>query len=154
NYAGDEGEQLVSIEAHGVHSDGTVDLTIDNKSYVNYNFQRLMKDIATRIATENANTSSTSTDVAPFYRLMTVKISKPGQEQRNFEGSSSDTFTSKGMAINHLELFTSDQSTVPAPTCSFADLWQIASRRDAPASAVATILYDDQGYHFSIDGMS
>lgn len=153
-YLNDENEHLLSIEAHAVRPDGTVDLTSDTKPtpYVDYKFQRTLETIATRAATENAGSDSNNPDI--FYRVLTVNLSKPGQQKRNFQNQDSDTYTTKGMGINDINIFTAGGTPVSDPTCSFADLWDIAKTKDAPSSAVATILYDDTGYHFSIEGMT
>lgn len=150
DYAGDSDELLISIEAHGVRRDGTVDLTTESASYVDYSFQRTFSTIATRAAESNP----TSTQDVLLHRSMTIRLSKPGEQARKFNGSSSDTYTTEGMGLVGITMDAGAQVSLADPTCSFADLWDIAAQRDAPASSVATILYDEEGYHFSIDGMS
>jgi hypothetical protein len=43
---------------------------------------------------------------------------------------------------------------IQPPVCPFAKLWSVALTKDAPAEAVAIIIYDDEGYDFSISGLS
>lgn len=146
-HAGDN-VQLISIDAYYVRSDGTLDLKADYNPYVNYTFVR----------------ESDPPDDAPpvgaggnpdnvWYERIDVEITRPWQNWRVTSSSSEYSYYNLGMDKDTYDpTATIPGEIVPAPTCSFAELWEKAIQRDAPRSAVATIEYDSNGYRFSISG--
>jgi len=65
------------------------------------------------------------------------------------------SYMNKGMDRDTSSPTTSPGTILPEPTCSFADLWQVAiDRHEAQADAVATIRYDSGGYGFDISALS
>lgn len=150
-YAG-EGAQLVSIDANYVRSDGTMELTAEYSPspYVEYDFMREVPRPADAppIGAGGANTD-------PWYEPIEITASQPGKWWTVSSSSSEYSYMNQGMeretsrARNGLS-----GAIVPDPVCSFAELWAVALKKDAPASAVAIIEYNEYGYDFSISGLS
>ena len=151
-YAGGRGEELVSIEAYYVRSDGTMELTADYSPspHIEYEFQRRLAEPpadAPPIGAGGANTGD-------WYRSVTVSLSKPGALVHTYSGNTTYTYTDQGMDRDESSPSNNPSTTSPDPSCSFADLWAIAVKHDAPSSAVATIKYQDSEFTFTIDGLS
>lgn len=151
-YAG-EGAELMAISAYYVRADGTMELTAaySPSPRIKYEFVRELSEPppnAPPIGAGGANTD-------PWYEPVEVELSKPGQWYSMSSSRGDYSYVNQGMmrdvssAVNGLP-----QPAAAAPTCSFADLWQIALTKDAPAEAVAIIEYDAEGYEFSISGLS
>lgn len=151
----DEGAQLLGIDMRFVRADGTMDLT----------------------ATYNPAPSTTYTfmievppppDAPPvgvggytggnFYQRVEVIAERPGQTRRVVETTGNArieyTYITQGLRRDpSLPSASALGQPVSLPTCSLAALWEEAIRRDAPRDAVATIIYDQNGYRFSIQGV-
>jgi len=154
SFAG-EGAQLLSMDANLVRSDGTLELTASYKPSptVNYEFVRELQEPPEDAAPLGVAGSSPD---GKWYEPVNVTIEQPGQSRHvtkigggsNVEGS----YSTKGM-LKDIGTATGKPGTiVPAPTCSLADLWQIAIEQGAPKEAVANIDYDGNGYEFDITG--
>lgn len=154
-YAG-EGAQLISIEADYIRSDGTMELTADYTPAPNveYKFAREVPRPADAppVGAGGANRGS-------WYEPISVKAYQPGKwwsVSRSGGGvTTSYSYMNQGMEreADSPENGLSDQF-VADPTCSFVDLWQTAMKHDAPKEAVAVIEYNQDGYSFSISGLS
>ena len=152
DFAGSDA-QLISIDARFVRSDGTMDLTA---SYtpgprVNYEFA-LPTDPPADAPPVGAGGGST------WYLPVTIEVYQPGQWRHvtSMGGgvSTEYSYMNKGMDRDTSSPTTSPREFVPEPTCSFADLWQVAiQQKEAPEDAVATITYDGRGYYFRISDL-
>lgn len=153
-YAG-EGAQLTSIDANYVRSDGTLDLTAS--SYLpraTYEFVRELDAPPPDAPPIGAGGSVNGR----WYEPVEIAVYQPGQWRsvtRIGGGvSNSYTYMNQGMQREVDDATSSPEPILPDPTCSFADLWQVALKQDAPADAVAIIDYEADGYSFNISGAS
>lgn len=150
DYAGDDA-RLTRIEALFVKSDGTLDL---NASYepaptVVYYFYRPTRD-------NNAPAGTAPSD-AIWHSQVTITISQPFAWSVATQDSDQDGFS---MMLNlgmdrdrYVEVLAVAPPTLETPRCSFADFWDTAiETSEADSNAVATIIYDQTGYHFLIQG--
>ena len=153
-YAGD-GAQLISIDAEYVRSDGTMELTATYSPAPSVEYKFVHKvprpDNAAPVGAGGANTGD-------WYEPITIDASQPGKWWS--VSKTSGNVTTKYSYMNQgMERETStpenglDSEIVPAPACSFAELWKVALKKDAPKDAVATIEYDQNGYRFNIIGL-
>lgn len=151
DYAGAD-VQLTQIEALFVQQDGTLDL---NASYepspeVRYLFYRQTRN-------NDAPTGTAASD-AIWHRRIQVTISQPYEWV--FVTSSPNDIPGVSYDLNlgmdrdrEAEQLAVPFPALPAPECSFADLWSTAlANHDIPDDAVATIIYDARGYNFIIQG--
>ncbi|MBA3874908.1 MAG: hypothetical protein H0X30_37755 [Anaerolineae bacterium] len=152
DYAG-TGAQLVSLNAYYVRSDGTVELnaTYSPAPYVDYDFVRQLDKAppnAPPIGAGGANTD-------PWYEPIEIHLYQPGQFRHVESAGNSYTYVNKGMerSVDDPQNGLRDP-VLPPPACPFAKLWSVAVTKDAPADAVAIITYDENGYDFSISGLS
>jgi hypothetical protein len=148
-YAGNNA-QLISIEAYYVHSDGTLDLHADYYPRVDYEFYIVVSDEAGNEIPLGAPNSTANAEV--LYQAVTISVWDPGQT-RSVSTSRSYSYVHLGMEREISEpVRVKPAEPIPAPACSFADLWAIAiAEENAPADAVAIIRYDADGYEFSIN---
>lgn len=148
DYAGDNTE-LVSIDAYYVRSDGTLDLTVTNYTpRVVYEFTRETPRPA------DAPPIGAGGTAGKWYENISIEAYQPGKWWSVSSSSGDYSFMNKGMEREVEKPTSSQPTTVPAPRCSFADLWAEALKHDAPRDAVAIIEYDRYGYRFSISGLS
>jgi hypothetical protein len=147
-YAG-EGAQLTGLDAYYVHSDGTLDLTADY--YPRLDLEFVIP--TTRPANAPPIGAGGSVDDEWFIPVE-IDIYQPGQWRKVTSGSNSYTYVNRGMQRDVDDPTSSDQTILPDPTCSFADLWAVALTKDAPSEAVAIIDYDQSGYSFRISDVS
>lgn len=128
-----EGAVFTGLYARYVRSDGTVELGASYEPYVTYSFYH-------ELATPPPDAPPLGAGGgAEWYLPVNVLLRTP---EMGFLGMRRSELTAVSEAPDE-----------PAadPTCSFAALWGIALERDAPASAVAVITYDQNGYNFWID---
>jgi hypothetical protein len=152
-FAGSDAE-LVSIVASYVRSDGTMDLTATYKPAPNteYKFLREVPKPA-----DAPPVGAGGTKGGKWYQPITIDVYEPGQTRHvtSIGGgiSTEYNYTNQGMEKN-LEDPTTNPSDeiISAPTCSFADFWKEALKKDAPSDAVAVIEYNSDGYEFNIVG--
>jgi hypothetical protein len=140
-----EGAQLVEFEAYFVRSDGTLDLT------ATYN-------PSPRVSAEFVMEVEPPADAPPvgaggggtWYREVEIEAYRPGQTRRVSSSSYSYSYTNEGMTrdIDTPRSFT--PTVISPPVCPFEALWRAALAEGAPAEAVATIEYDEDGYDFYI----
>lgn len=144
-----EGAQLISLEAQFVRPDGTLDLTA---SYTPS--PRVSAEFALEVAPPADAPPIGAGGLGTWYRRVTIQAYRPGQQgrvsSRGAGGNVTYTYVNEGMTRDIDDPATDTFTFLPAPTCAFADLWQVALERGAPANAVATIEYDDEGYDFRI----
>ena len=136
-YAG-EGAMLTSFDAYYVRSDGTLDLTATN--------------YYPRVTLEFVVPSGPPADAPPigaggatdgkWYIPVDIDIFQPGQWRSVSSGSNSYSYVHKGMERDTGSPTSSDPAILPDPTCSFADMWTVAMKNDAPEAAVAIIDYE------------
>jgi len=137
--------KLVQLSAHGVRSDGTVDLEEERyRSSVDYYFEK---------------PSAAPPDAPPvgaggaeeWHRRVQVELRRAGHSGEETDEHGTRQVTTKG-----LRTIVSEPEggavgdTLPAPRCSFADLWEHATAQGAPSGAVARIDYIGEGYDFRI----
>jgi hypothetical protein len=151
-----EGAILIDMRASQVRADGTTDLTATYSPapYVEYQFALPVArpDNAPPVgAGGNSN--------GQWYIRVEITAFKPGERRRVSQTSGgvrlSYTYVNEGITRDESVPSTSVPDFAGGdPTCSFAAFWQEAIKRDAPADAVATIVYNNAGYDFSIQGLS
>lgn len=150
-YAG-EGALLMEIEMYYVRSDGTMELTAEYSPSprVTYDFMREVPrpDNAPPIGAGGANTEA-------WYEPIEIEAYQPGKWWHVTSGSSEYSYMNKGMERDT----SSPRNGLPSPVlddpqCSLVELWEQAINKDAPRDAVATITYDQNGYEFTISGLS
>ena len=144
-----EGAQLISLDAQFVRSDGTLDLT------ASYNpSPRVSAEFALEVAPPADAPPVGAGGLGTWYRQVSINAYRPGQQGRvtssGAGGRVTYSYVNEGMTRDIDAPATDTFSFLPAPTCAFADLWRVALERGAPAEAVATIEYDDEGYEFRI----
>lgn len=147
-YAG-EGALLTEFDAYFVRSDGTMDLTADYYPRVSTSFV-----IPTNAPADAPPIGAGGSTNGQWYIPVDIDIYQPGQWRKVTSSSVSYTYVNKGMQRDVDDPTSSQQTILADPTCSFVELWQEAIKHDAPESAVATIGYDESGYHFSISDVS
>lgn len=154
-----EGAQLVELEAAQVRSDGTQNL---NATYdpprprTTYTFLREVP------RPENAPpVGAGGTADGQWYEPITVEAYRPGQmsyiTQMGGSVNIQTQFVNQGLKREVDDptselFFYNDGAFVAAPKCSTRQLWSTALERGAPADAVASITYNDEGYEFRIIG--
>lgn len=151
-YAG-ENALLMEIEMYYVRSDGTMELTAEYSPSprATYDFMREVPrpDNAPPIGAGGSNTD-------PWYEPIEIEAYKPGQWWTVTSGSNRYSYMNKGMERDT----SSPRNGLPSdvlddPKCSLTELWEEAiSSADAPRDAVAIITYDEDGYEFTISGLS
>lgn len=144
-YAG-AGAKLVELEALFVREDGTQDLQasyVANSRVGTYEFVRPTQDEVDTSAPVGARG-----EVAP-YETVVVTISNPHFVSQSVNGGDAQLKKHQGMQRQRLGPAT-EQAGLPAPPCTFAQLWTDAKARGAPAGAVAEIAYGPAGYEFRI----
>jgi hypothetical protein len=154
-FAGPEA-QLVDFHANGVRSDGTVDLTVTSfNAFVTYEFVNRVPP------PENAPpVGAGGAADGVYYEPVRIEAFRPGTMRTISQTGGGMSVRSQ--VINQGLMRTAGDVTaniagevIPPPACSFAALWQIAiEREDAPANAVASIRYDEDGYDFNIQGVA
>jgi hypothetical protein len=146
-----EGAQLLSIDAHYVRSDGTMELTAENyHPYVEYDFVRPVPT-----PTDAPPLGAGGNAGGPWYEPVSIESTKPGQSYYVQSSSGNYSYTSDGLLRKASKPESRRERIVPPPKCTFAQLWQTAiQKKEAPKDAVASIQYDDQGYRFNISSMS
>lgn len=151
-YAQGEAESvgLVELEAYYVRRDGTLDLTAEN--------------YMPRVELEFVIPVPRPADAPPigaggsaddrYEQQVTISAWRPGQMRTvtRTGGGVSTTYTYKhlGLARDVDDPRKATAETIPAPTCTFKQLWDVAVERGAPAEAVAIITYNEDGYDFNI----
>jgi hypothetical protein len=146
-YAG-SGAQLVSITATYVRSDGTQDLTASYYPYTNYDF---VLEVPTPADAPPVGAGGTTSGT--WYEPIEIRAYQPNQ-WRKVSGTNNYSYMNQGMQRDTSSPSASEPQIIRAPKCSFADLWEVALRRDAPRNAVAIIEYDQEGYSFIISDVS
>jgi hypothetical protein len=146
--------EFIEMDATYVKSDGTLDLTAE--SY--------FPQVTSRFAIpaerpEDAPPIGAGGSTGDYEQLVTIKAFQPGQMRSvtTLSGGSRTSYTYKHLGLERdIDGPTpvAQRETMPAPSCSFAELWEAAIQRDAPRDAVAIIKYDDGEYRFSISAVS
>jgi hypothetical protein len=147
-----EGAQLISLDAQFVRSDGTLDLT------ASYNpSPRVTAEFALEVAPPADAPPVGAGGLGTWYRQVTISAYRPGQQGRvtssGAGGRVTYSYVNEGMTRDIDDPATDEFTFLPAPTCAFADLWKVALESGAPANAVATIDYDEEGYDFRINDL-
>lgn len=126
--------QLTRLQADYVLSNGTIDLYANYNPSVDYYFAREIDPPGGR-----KPIGVGSTPEGQYFETVYVTVEE-------------DEFPFTMDRSNFTSTTPEEKTFAPAPTCSFATLWEVALERGAPQSAVAKISYDDDGYDFTIDG--
>ncbi len=142
------GAELVQLSAHGVRSDGTVDLEQDTfRATVDYYFERTAAkpDDAPPVGAGGAE---------HWHQRIQIELRRAGHAGEETDEHGTRQVTTKGLRqiVSGPESGPVRDAVLPPPRCSFADLWEHASARGAPSGAVATIRYIGDGYELSIAG--
>ncbi len=140
-----EGAQLLSISAWYVRSDGTLDLSASYNPRVVYNFFRVVPRPA------DAPPIGAGGTTGLWYEPVAVNVYRPWTMWNVRSSNNSYQYLNLGMDRESGSVTSSAPgSLAPEPQCSFAGLWAVALREDAPPDAVAIIEYDAGGYDFRI----
>ncbi|MCC6643352.1 hypothetical protein IT411_01260 [Candidatus Peregrinibacteria bacterium] len=154
-FAGENAE-LTSLSAQYVQSDGTLNLTTKyGASYasITYDFFNKLNQPPENAPPIGAGGSKDGN----WYEPVRVTIQTPGQTRYmsriggayNFKGNYIHQGMEKSVSNPIGEPYS---EIIPAPTCDFKKFWDRAIELGAPASAVASIDYDSNGYEFQISG--
>lgn len=143
--------QLVAFDAQYVRMDGTLDLTADYNANVDAEFLRQVArpDNAPPPGVDGSGTG-------PWSVRISILAFEPGQGRSVTQlGGASNRYiyTNEGMSRDEDEPSIHDDAILKPPRCPFRDLWKVALEQGAPADAVATIRYNENGYDFDISGM-
>ena len=145
------GAQLVQMRTLFVREDGTQDLEasyVSNAPVTIYAFVRPNQQQVDSSAPVGARGS-----VAPFEEVE-VEIARPHVVTVKSGNDAARAMQHNGMRLDS-QGPTTDNTTVAAPVCSFAQLWADAKARGAPAGAVVAITYaavDEHELDDEIDG--
>jgi hypothetical protein len=138
NFAGG-GARLVSIDARGVRSDGTMDLEAAYYPAVEYAFvhpagpvDRSKYPVGTRPESKD--------------ELAVVAVRKS-----SVVTTTSSQLIDRGMAITKTSPVTAGDVPVLEPRCTLAALWSAAIGRGVPRDAVAHITYERNAYRFEVE---
>lgn len=151
-FAGKEA-QFTEMIAYYVKPDGTLDLYADYNPRATYSFYNVIADTSDRPIGAGGSAEGV------LYQEVEIEIERPWQLY-NRSVSSGGTRTTYTYLTLGMDRDTDDGrptppgNAIPAPLCSFADLWAAAIERGAPENAVAIIRYDEDGYNFTIQGSS
>lgn len=137
-FAGD-GAQIITITANYVRADGTVDLTANYATGVEYDFGQKLAATPQGAPPVGAGGSQTGAYYQPIY----VKVFGPAQHKKIVQGME---------RIQTDGYFSTTPFIAPTPTCSFKKLWTAAIEKGVPRDAVAKITYYSTSYSFSIEG--
>lgn len=138
-----EGAQLVDFEAYYVRSDGTLDLTAA------YN-PRVSADFVIEVEPPADAPPVGAGGGGTWYREIEIEAYRPGQTRRVTSSSFSYSYTNEGMTRDIDTPRSINPTVIPSPVCPFEAMWRAAIAEGAPADAVATIEYDEDGYDFRI----
>ena len=140
------GMRLVRMTATHVRSDGTLDLFADYNPTVEYQFVRPAP--AAPLPPVGAGRQAA---IEPSYEHTTVLAYRPWADEWDYYRN---LYRNYGMRKTVFEETYADpgveQKIVDAPECPFAAFWKQAIAAGAPSDAVATIVYDKDGYTFDI----
>lgn len=148
-----EGAQLVSFEAYYVRSDGTLDLTATYTPSPRVTIEYLL-EVARPDNAPPPGVAGSGGD--KWYQRVIVEAYRPGQRRSVTQTGggirTSYNYVNEGMTRD----LRNDPTTrvdpfLPAPRCTFREMWSVALERGAPADAVAVIAYDEEGYAFEIN---
>jgi hypothetical protein len=133
------GAELVGISLAGVRSDGTIDLTVAGANHqATYTFQRALRQPeAGRAAGQG------------LYEPIEVWVQRPGQRRSVGSGAGRGggiQYVTRGIQKTTDEATTQRDGPLPMPACSLRDFWREAIAHGAPAGAVASIQYGEDGY--------
>lgn len=149
-WAGADAE-LVGILLVGVRADGTIDLTTKGAAHqASYTFQRVVRRPAAPAAPGRAAGGGR-------YGPIEIRAYRPGARRSVGGGAgarSGTAYINRGLEKTTRATTTTGQAALPTPACDLRDLWRAAIARGAPAGAVATFRYSEDGYQFWIDGTS
>ncbi len=148
-----EGARLTGLEARHVASDGTLDLTASYRPTVSYKFVR-------EVPTPADHPPAGKSDAGSWHEPIEVNVSQPNvwrsvtsRGGKGVFGNVQYSYLQRGIEreVRNPVSVKSVAPALPAPSCSFADLWRSAiAQANAPAGAVADIRYDADGYEFEI----
>jgi len=151
-FAGEDA-RLVKFEAQFVRSDGTLDLTA---SYLP----------SPRVDAEFMVEVDAPADAPPlgaggggtWYEKINIAAYTLNQSRRvtttNESSRLTYTYVNEGMTRSVSSPQTLKPVFLEPPACPFEAFWWVALAEGAPAEAVATITYDEDGYRFSIRDVS
>ena len=148
------GAQLVAIDVALVRANGTLDLKapFTPKPAVTYTFAREVPRPA-----DAPPPGAGGANTGPWYETVKIRAYEPGQRRRRTtvgDGVGRTVqYTNKGLDKETEKASAVPVKLVQAPVCKLADLWTVALQRGAPADAVARVVYDADGYEFSITGL-
>ncbi|MBK9124287.1 MAG: hypothetical protein IPM16_14375 [Chloroflexi bacterium] len=141
---------LIEIEAYYVRRDGTLDLTAEN--YMPRVDLEFVIPVPRPADAPPVGAGGSADD--RYEQRVTIAAWRPGQIRsvtRTGGGvSTSYTYKHLGLERDVDDPRKATAETIPAPTCTFKQLWDVAVERGAPAEAVAIITYDEDGYEFNI----
>lgn len=147
--------KLTKIEATSVRSDGTLDLMAEYipSPRVTYTFYRVLDQAPPDAPPIGAGGGTDGR----WYEPLNVQVYKPWDlrsvNRVDENGRSEYQYYNLGMERNTLDpVGAPPGDEILAPTCAFHELWKSALVMGAPAEAVATIVYDQDGYTFAIPG--
>ncbi|GIK28064.1 MAG: hypothetical protein J5J04_04395 [Anaerolineae bacterium] len=141
---------LIMLRAYYVRRDGTLDLTAEN--YMPRVDLEFVIPVPRPAEAPPVGAGGSADD--RYEQKVTVSAWRPGQIRHvtRTGGGVSTSYSYKHLGLEREvdEPRKATTETIPAPTCSFKQLWDVAVERGAPADAVAIITYDDDGYEFNI----
>jgi hypothetical protein len=139
------GLKLRQLSARGVREDGTVDLEETRyRTGVEYHFAESIQPPPDAPPVGAGGS-------AHWHQRTIVALSKAGDIGEETDQHGTRRVTSKGMRRIEPEPDPGEPPpALPAPKCSFADLWKQARDAGAPAGAVANIDYMDGKYAFRV----
>jgi len=147
--------RLVSIEATGVRSDGTMDLTAKYQPAPRASYEFIEETDEGKEKMPPVGAGRKPDDV--WARVLKAEAYRPGQ--RSYVQKTGGNINAKYWHTNQGVTVKPDSpraqalpSALPAPSLSTREMWEKALSMGAPKDAVATVSYDAKGYEFSITG--
>lgn len=142
-----EGFQLTALRAMGVRADGTVDLNLPpGQAFVDY---------------EGFHEVPAPADAPPvgaggsldgrYWETVRVQLWEPGQLRQVRSSGSSYSYWHRGMEREvSLQPTRPDTTPLSPPACRPADLFRALTEQGAPASAVAMLSYEPDGWEIEV----
>ena len=153
SYAG-AGVSLLRLQADQVRSDGRLDLTADYRPSprVQYDFVREVAAPA-----DAPPLGAGAPEDGHWHQRIVVNVGKP-DVMRHERKVSGNAITERNYVVRGMERRADEPSGaaveagVAPPNCPLQRLWQQAIAQGVPATAVASIGYEGDGYDFSVRG--
>lgn len=133
------GAELLSLEAHYLKSDGSMDLTVTDPYSPRAEYEFFIRDDANGKAAPPLGAGGVEGGF--YYKNVSVDVYQPGQWRHVRSMGSEYSYQNKGMDRDESILRFDNLRPAPLPSCTFGEIWQQAIELGAPSNALADISY-------------